>query len=217
MAINIDKFNDGLPISVIVPLSQKRSLFFYNYVLPLIESNNPNEIIINDNPGGACKKRNDGFKKATQPYVFFCDDDILLPADALEKLYNSLKNEQVNDKDVKYSYCSYTGIVLHPHTHPMRGNFQINSRPFNANALKSGNYISTMSLIERDVFPFFDENLKRLQDWDIWLTMLSNGYKGVFVNNLNFFAFYLDEGITSNNNNERDAILAIIKKHNLGL
>ena len=66
--IKIDKIDDGLPISVIVPLSEKKEKFFYEYVYPLIEINNPNEIIINNYKGLAPKKRNIGFDKSTQPY-----------------------------------------------------------------------------------------------------------------------------------------------------
>lgn len=217
MAIQIDRVDEGLPISVIVPLASQRRGFFENYVLPLIEANNPKEIIINDNQGSAPKKRNEGFKQSSQPYIFFCDDDIVLPANALQRLYDDLIQNQRRNNKIKYSYCGYHGIVLHPHTHPMGGNFPIKSKPFDGDALRKGNYISTMSLVERIAFPMFDENLKRLQDWDVWLTMLTNGYEGVFVPDIKFFAYYLDEGITSKNNNEQEAILAIIRKHNLGL
>jgi len=37
----------------------------------------------------------------------------------------------------------------------------------------------------------------------------------MLVPNLTFYAYYLDEGITSNTNNEIDAINAIRRKHNL--
>ena len=214
MGITIDKVDDALPISVIVPLDPKRRHFFENFVLPLIEANNPAEIIVNDNKGGAPEKRNAGFDKSTQEYVFFCDDDILLPADHLEKLLKALSIP--SQTPIGYSYSGYHGIVMHPATHPMRGNFQISTRDFNPTALKQGNYISTMSLIRRNYFPRFDESLKRLQDWDIWLTMLKNGLHGVAVHNNEFYAYYLDEGITSNTNNEREGIITIIEKHKLG-
>lgn len=212
MGIKIDRVDEGLPISVIVPLSKKRKGFFDNFVLPMIEANNPVEIIINDNEGTAPKKRNDGFLKSTQPYVFFCDDDIILPANYLETLYNKLKSvEHINRYG--YAYTGYHGIVLHPDSHPMRGNFQIPSMPFDAERLKRGNYISTMSLINRTHFPMFDESLKRLQDWDVFLTMLENNVIGVFIDKLTFFAYYIDEGITSNTNSEIDAFNAIRHKH----
>jgi glycosyltransferase involved in cell wall biosynthesis len=209
--IKIDRVEEGLPISVIVPLSKNRRGFFNNYVLPLIEANNPVEIIVNDDEGRAPKKRNDGYKKSTQPFLFFCDDDILLPANYLESLHNAL----LKNPDAGFAYTGYVGIVLHPESHPMHGNFSIPSVDFNAGILKRGNYVSTMTLVRRDLFPGFDENLKRLQDWDVWLTVVKNGSKGVLVPNLSFFAYYLDSGITSNDNSEFDAINAIRIKHNL--
>lgn len=209
--IKVDKIEDGLPISVIVPLSYKRKPFFHDFVMPMLEANNPIEIIINDNEGTAPKKRNDGFNKATQPFVFFCDDDIVLPVSYLQTLYTALKN----NVNAGYAYTGYYGIVLHPNSHPMHNNFQIPSMPFNAIVLKQYNYISTMSLIRKDVFPMFDESLKRLQDWDIFLTLLNKGITGIFIKDLTFFAYYIDEGITSNTNSEFDAIMAIRSKHNL--
>jgi hypothetical protein len=209
--IKVDKVEDGLPISVIVPLSKNRRGFFDNYVLPLIEANNPIEIIVNDDEGRAPKKRNDGFKKSTQPFLFFCDDDIMLPANYLESLYNTL----LKHPDVGFAYTGYVGIVLHPESHPMHGNFSIPAVDFNSGILRRGNYISTMTLVRRELFPGFDENLKRLQDWDVWLTVVKNGSKGILVPNLSFFAYYLDSGITSNTNSEIDAINAIRIKHNL--
>lgn len=211
--IKVDKVDEGLPISVVVPLSKHRQDFFNKFVLPLIEANEPIEIIINNNDGSAPKKRNDGFQKVTQPYVFFCDDDILLPKNILSEMIKTLEK----NPEKGYTYCGYNGIVLHPESHPMRGNFKIPSRPFNASALKRGNYISTMSLIRTEHFPMFDERLKRLQDWDIFLTMLKKGIEGVLTPNVEFFAYYLDKGITTNSNNEQQAMMKIISKHNFGI
>lgn len=214
MSINIDKIDDGLPITVIIPLSKKREKFFYNITLPLIEANNPKEIIINDNPQRQGKKRNDCLDKATQPYVFFCDDDIILPANLLEDMYNVLIKQPSN---VGYVYCGYKGIVLHPQTHPMKGNFEIPTRHFDANSLRRGNYISPMSLFVKDKLVKYDETLTRLEDWDLYLMLLDNGVIGKEMMNEMFYAFYLDEGTTSNNNDERSQMLKIIQKHNIGL
>ena len=207
--IKVDKIDDGLPVSVIVPLSKNRQVFFNTMVLPLIEANETKEIIINDNDGLAPKKRNDGFKKSTQPYLFFCDDDILLPSNYIFKLHKVLEK----NPDVGFAYTGYDGIVLHPESHPMRGNFKIPAVEYNPQALKYGNYISTMTLVRRDIFPMFDESLKRLQDWDIWLTLAALGHKGVLVPDLTFYAYYLDTGITANNNSEIDAVNSIRQKH----
>ena len=42
-------------------------------------------------------------------------------------------------------------------------------------------YIHTTSLIRKKDFPGFDENIKRLQDWDLWLTMLEQGKRGIWI------------------------------------
>ena len=52
---------------------------------------------------------------------------------------------------------------------------------FDKNFLKQNNYIDTTSLIRRSDFPGFDESLKRFQDWDLWLAMLEQGKKGIFI------------------------------------
>jgi hypothetical protein len=61
----------------------------------------------------------------------------------------------------------------------------------------------------------FDENIKRFQDWDIYLTMLERGIEGILTPNTFFWAYYLDEGITSNNVDVNEAVFAIRNKHNL--
>jgi glycosyltransferase involved in cell wall biosynthesis len=209
--IKVDKVEEGLPISVIIPLSEKRKSFFYNYTLPLIEANEPIEIIINSNNGSASKKRNDGFKKSTQPFIFFCDDDILLPKNIFQLFIDELEK----DKNVGYVYCGYDGIVLDIKNHPIKKNFKIKSEKFNEDTLKKYNYISTMSLIRRENFIGFDEGLKRFQDWDLYLSLLKKGIRGKFIENVNFYAFYLDDGLTSNDNSIVEAHNKIKQKHNL--
>lgn len=213
--IDVIKYDDGFPVSVIIPhgKSNIRNNFFENFCLPSIEGMQPREIIINDNNGSAPKKRNDGFDKSTQPFILFSDNDILFPANFLEKTVFVLENNPKKG----YAYGGYYGIVQNPRTHPIKNNFKIEGLPFDGKRLENGNYISTMSLIKREHFPRFDENLKRLQDWDIWLTLWRKGIEGILVNGIEFYAYYLDEGITSNTNNEQQAITAIIRKHKLGM
>lgn len=210
--IDIHNYDDGLPISVIVPhgKSKTRDGFFDNMVYPMIEANEAIEIIINDNIGSAPKKRNDGFDKSTQPYVFFCDNDIILPKNYLHNLYDAL----IKNPDKGYAYSGYYGIVM-TSSHPVGKNYKIDTIPFNGENLKRGNYISTMSLFRREIFPKFDESLKRFQDWSVFLTLLEKNIEGIAVQNNEFYAYYLDEGITSNSNSEREAYMKILEKHKL--
>ncbi|MDP3794188.1 MAG: hypothetical protein Q8R07_05595, partial [Candidatus Uhrbacteria bacterium] len=52
---------------------------------------------------------------------------------------------------------------------------------FDARALHQQNYIHTSSLMRREVFSGFDESLSKFQDWDLWLTIVKNGGRGVWI------------------------------------
>lgn len=66
---------------------------------------------------------------------------------------------------------------------------------FEPNVLIKGNYISAMTLIRTADFPMFDENIGRLQDWDLWLTMLERGKIGIDCHKM-IFTTPEREGIT---------------------
>lgn len=205
--IDIINNTDGLPISVIVPLQEKRKRFFYQFVLPLIKANNPKEIIINLNDGGASKKRNEGFKISTQPFVSFVDDDILLPNGYFSALHMAISNTNFG-----YAYTGYIGIVTYPDTNPIKTNFILPTTEYNIDKLlNEGNYISSISLIKRKIFPLWDESLSRFTDYDLYLRLFKNGIIGKAVHGVDFFAFYMDEGMTTINNG--DTYQDIVKKH----
>jgi glycosyltransferase involved in cell wall biosynthesis len=129
--------------------------------------------IIKISHSGAPTARNYGAHLAQGEYLFFCDADIILKKDALQKLLAAL----TENKNAAYAYCSF-----------QLGWKKMPSRPFDAEALKKQNYISTMSLIRRNDFPGFDESLKKFQDWDLWLAMLAQGKRGVFIPQVLFTA-----------------------------
>ncbi|WKZ29236.1 MAG: glycosyltransferase family A protein [Patescibacteria group bacterium] len=117
------------------------------------------------NSGGPAA-RNRGFRESKGDLVLFCDADIILRPDALEKLTAALDAHP----EAAYAYASFKfGWKAFP------------LGPFDPARLKKHNYIHTGSLIRREKFPGFDESLKRFQDWDLWLTMLERGDTGVWV------------------------------------
>lgn len=96
----------------------------------------------------------------------------------------------------------------------MGGKTQCN-KEFDAERLLQTNYISTMSLIRRVAFPGFDERIQRLQDWDLWLTMLGQGKTGVYCG-ATVFSTKERDGITRNGSMGWDEANKIIKqKHNI--
>ncbi len=107
-----------------------------------------------------------GFEESKGAYVIFCDADVEMRPDMLERLYGVLQAHP----EASYAYCGFR--FGWKRFHPV---------PFDAQRLKRHNYIHTTSLVRRTDFPGFDPEVKRLQDWDVWLTMLAQGKKGVVV------------------------------------
>ncbi len=126
-----------------------------------------------DENRGAPFARNYGFKHSKGEYLFFCDSDATLEKDCLEILLEAL------NKNLKASYA-YSNFLW--------GKKLFKIGEFNKEKLKSAPMIHTMSLIRREAFPEngWDESIKKLQDWDLYLTMLENGYKGVWLDKILF-------------------------------
>lgn len=128
-----------------------------------------NYYFINQENKGAPAARNRGLKEANGEYIFFCDADAILSSNAFKYLIKALEE----NKDAAYAYSSfYWGKKF----------FRVGS--INADKLRKAPCIHTMSLIRRESFPEkgWDESIKKLQDWDLWLSILKEKKKiGVFV------------------------------------
>jgi glycosyltransferase involved in cell wall biosynthesis len=126
---------------------------------------------INQENRGANAARNKGATVAKGEYIIFCDADIVMATDMLIKMFEILqKNPQAS-----YVYSSH------------RFGFKIfRLWQFDAQKLKQMPYIHTTSLIRKSDFPGFDESIMRLQDWDLWLTMLENGHEGFWIDEVLF-------------------------------
>jgi len=150
---------------------------------------------------GAPWARNRGAAMAHSPFLLFSDDDIQWGSNALEVLYQCLTAHP----EAAYAYGSYA-----------IGDWVQCDQVFDPVRLRKTNFISTMSLIRREAFSGFDENLHRLQDWDLWLTMLECGHVGVYCGHL-LFRTIKGNGITYGANAQPYDIAksAVRSKHNL--
>ncbi len=157
-------------------------------------------IVVPDEGKGA----NRGFEDIKSEFVLFSDNDINWKTQALETLYNVL---QATPR-ASYAYGRYKlGSDVWSH------------QPWDPLALKRMNYISTMSLIRTADLRLlgdspWDESIKRLQDWDLWLSLLDKGKRGVYVDDL-IFETPLKEGISHGGQNYLDSILIVRQKHNI--
>ncbi|NQU77332.1 glycosyltransferase [Candidatus Falkowbacteria bacterium] len=134
-------------------------------ILNDLEKKYPITVIHQEN-SGAPAARNHGFRKSRGQYLIFVDSDIHLKPTCLEKMYQTLKD----NPNAAYAYASFRW-----------GFKKFKLWKFDSERLKKMPYIPTCSLIKREYFPGFDENLKRFQDWDLWLTILENGREGIWI------------------------------------
>lgn len=122
---------------------------------------------------GAPAARNIGLEKATGEYILFCDADVVMHPDMLQKMYNELQAHP----EASYAYSSFKF-----------GWKKFTLWPFDGEKLKRMPYVHSTSLIRRAHFPKagWDESLKRLQDWDLFLTMLREGHTGIWIPDILF-------------------------------
>lgn len=198
-----------LPVSVVVPHIRPRWKFFQERCLPSILTNEPRQIIVESGEGGACEKRNRGAGSVHQPYLYFVDDDSILRTHCLLKLLQALEA----DAGAAFAYCDTTMVLYKDIPYPNPEGLR-QAKPWSLDALYDGNYVETMSLFRRDLFPGFDSMIKRFQDWDLFLTMGAAGLRGIYVPQLLFELHHFDEGISATVDRE-ESLAAIRAKHPL--
>lgn len=158
--------NDGSTDNTLKLLNSYRDKLLKKYIRKpqLIEGKF--RIITQENQGSN-PARNRGWREAKGGFLLFCDADIKMKSNhMLQKMVTTL--EKNPDKSFAYSsfYFGFKKFKLWP---------------YDADRLRQMPYIHTTSLIRGEHFPGFDEKIKKLQDWDLWLTMLEQGHKGIFI------------------------------------
>jgi len=181
-------------VSIIIPVYNRRKAFTSALVSVYKQTYRPIEVIVVDDGStedifsvvdklkmknsevstiyhrqenqGAPVARNKGFELSHGEYVIFWDADVLGDNKMLEKMYLAL----LNSPNSSFAYSSYNF-----------GKKIILTKDFDVEELKKNNYIHSTSLIRRKDVIKWDENLKRFQDWDLWLGMVEQGKIGVRV------------------------------------
>ncbi len=122
--------------------------------------------IITQENQGSNPARNAGLAAATGELVIFVDADVIMQPTMLTMLADAL----ANNPSASYAYCGFRFGWKH-----FRG------VSWNADKLRCMNFVHTSALVRRADFPGFDNGIRRFQDWDVWLTMLEQGKRGVLV------------------------------------
>lgn len=125
----------------------------------------PHQYITQSNQGAGVA-RNRGAQAARGEYLLFLDADAVLVPEAVQKMLAALQTHP----EASYAYPAH---IFGPKT--------FRSFAWSAERLRQMNYIHTTALIRREHFPGFDPLITRFQDWDMWLTMLQAGRRGIHI------------------------------------
>ena len=213
ISIIIPVYNSAKYLGALLDSIKKQSYNFYEIIV--VDDGSENHLEVEDvikkyedlkikslrlpTNKGACYARNSGATVATGEFLFFCDSDVILDPSILSNMVQKLHNNPTCD----WAYCNFTV-----------GNDRRKFCQFNIAEMKKRNICSTMSLIRHSVNPLFDNNLKRLQDWDMFLTLIEKGKQGVLVDSFLFTA--IDRpGITKNSISWEEAVSHLKKKHKM--
>lgn len=162
--------------------------------------------VIGINPNhGVQVARNTGFQYLSRfkcEYILFSDSDVIWMPRALDKMIAALDA----DKGASFAYCDF-----------IWGHINMFAGYWDKEKLYKENYISTMSVIRTSCLMSFaykpwNEGLKRLQDWALWLSLVNLGCRGVYVQDVLFKTPLRDDGI-SRTGSHAAAVKAVKSRH----
>ena len=170
---------------------------------------------------GACIARNKGAKVATGKYLAFLPADAILYAGMARIWHDTLEDFPEYD----FMYGGYR--FIDEDGEPLEGQDYMGGA-FDPYLLEVTNYIDGSFPIRREKFweyakkmnqpdGLWDSKIKSLQDWDYWLSVVKNGGKGVFVQDIFFGTTIPHKGGLSYDSAENwlDRTNAIKKKHGI--
>ena len=153
---------------------------------------------------GVQETRNRGLDEAKGKYIIFPDSDCFLYPLCLEKMCNVLEVVP----SVGYVYCDMENLGFYNNIH--------RSGEFDEERLRRGNYIPVVALMRLiDQTPRWDQQIKRHQDYDIWLSWLDKGFSGYWINEVLFRHHTRNNSLTFTSVHIAEANASIWRKHGI--
>jgi glycosyltransferase involved in cell wall biosynthesis len=177
-------------VSVIIPTRPFEPVITLASIMQ--QTQQPLEILIQVDQGhGQAWARNRAADAARGDYLLFSDADIHWRPTALAQYLRAALSTTIPEWQVAYAYGAYE-------LHGPGATETLCDRPWNWEALKRHNFISTMVLIQREVFLKyrFDETFRRLEDWELWIRMGLDGFAGAYIGGVAFETNYRPDGVT---------------------
>lgn len=160
------------------------------------------KFLVNNHNIGTVKTLNKALKMAQGEYVlFFASDDKLADKNIIYDYAKKLKKNNIvtsqwiicdNNLKLKKRYVkAFKNLIL---------NFFPQKRLYNmclSNQFGSGSTAYKLSVLKK--FNYLDNNYLYLEDWPLWLRMLSNGEKIIFINKMGLY--HRSGGISTDESN----------------
>ncbi|MFO8022452.1 MAG: glycosyltransferase family A protein [Perlabentimonas sp.] len=124
---------------------------------------------INKEHTGVQETRNRGLDEATGNYIIFPDSDCYLYDNCLTEMQEELSLFP----HAAYVYCDMENVGFYSNI--------FRAGEFSEQRLRQGNFIPVVSLMYREGAPRWDPKIKRLQDYDLWLSWLDKGFYGKYI------------------------------------
>lgn len=153
---------------------------------------------------GQSHARNIGFERVMGDYTIFLDGDLEMQPEMLEVLEDKLN--KTPGASIAYGHYERVGSRVD----------RLSAKSWDLGALRDMNYISMVSLVRTKDLPRppLDVQLKRYEDWDLWLTMAEKGKTGILVDKVLFRAHY-QPGDLSGSGESGGWYSIVKKKHGL--
>ena len=172
-----------------------------NRLHELYDNNDKITILEQETNKGPSSCRNLGISTCTSEYILPLDaDNYLKETESLSKFVNVIKD---NNNCFVYSWVEFVGGA----------NYINQIKEYNLNELKKGNYIDTCAMFRKDDWSKvggYDENIKGLEDWDLWLMFSKINVIGKLIKEPLFCYRYRNDSITRTTPESTRARLASI-------
>lgn len=160
---------------VIVPNGDKKA----EEMARAFSDNRKNWKVVSIEEKGACNARNVGFKESTGEIVSFFNSDYIAKIGMVRMWVDALQSHP----DCGFVYGAYEYAASERDVYW--------SKPFDVYQLEVANYIDCGFPLWRKHVVEWDIEIKSLQDWDFWLSVVKKGVKGYYLGReISFIAAY---------------------------